>query len=283
MLAGAGELGAEVREAGGGSAETAPPYSLGGGKTSLSLEEREQTGSQAKHHWADLGGGHDLPGVGELGTEGREAEGGSAETGPTSSLGGGKTSLSLVGRVQTCSLSRGAGATIPRAEERAELLTPTRRSLLSNMKINPNKKVINMKKYFENIDSCKPYNNITTVRKNQTEDDKQGQVVDNLNMKNKNLNLKLKMSQKITIKKKQGEELKKKESIKKLKLEKKKKPCDIKTVWKSPPLGETIPKFEPKLAPKLFAIFDRKFVTSLDIIGTLPTPNFKTKTKVKAL
>ena len=91
------------------------------------------------------------------------------------------------------------------------------------------------------------------------------------------------MSQKITIKKKQGEELKKKESIKKLKLEKKNKSFDVKTMWKSPPLGETIPKFEPKLAPKLFAIFDRKFVTSLDMIGTLPTPNFKTKTKVKAL
>ena len=37
------------------------------------------------------------------------------------------------------------------------------------------------------------------------------------------------------------------------------------------------------MAPKLFAIFDRKFVTSLDMIGTLPTTNFKTKSKSKSI
>ena len=51
ILPGAGGLGIQAREAGGGSAETGPAYSLAGGQTSLSLEDREQTPSQPKHHW----------------------------------------------------------------------------------------------------------------------------------------------------------------------------------------------------------------------------------------
>ena len=80
------------------------------------------------------------------------------------------------------------------------------------------------------------------------------------------------------IKKKKLEELKKKESVKKILKMKKKKPdkenakvvkaenpCDVKMVWQSPLSEETIPKFEPKLAQKLFAIFDRKPKTVMEI------------------
>ena len=116
ILPGAGGLGIQAREAGGGSAETGPAYSLAGGQTSLSMEDREQTRSQPKHHWAGPGGGHVLPGVGELGTEAREAGGGSAETGSACSLVGGQATRSLDDREQTNSLSRGAGAVSSRAE-----------------------------------------------------------------------------------------------------------------------------------------------------------------------
>ena len=70
------------------------------------------------------------------------------------------------------------------------------------------------------------------------------------------------------INEKKLKELKKKESVKNLKMKKKKpeiekvkaikaeNPCDVKMVWQSPLSEETIPKSEPKLAPKLFSIFD---------------------------
>ena len=160
---------------------------------------------------------------------------------------------------------------------------------MTNLKMNPKKKVINLKKYFENFeyyDSCKPD---PLLVKNQTEDEKPS-------LKNRSLKIvvtkleddeeslddrdgpKQMLKKTPMIKKKKLEELKKKESVRKILKMKKKKPdkenvkvvkaenpCDVKMVWQSPLSEETIPKFEPKLAPKLFAIFDRKLETVMGI------------------